>query len=86
MIQYAEGRNRGGGRTPPAFHTLAKDMSLNRGETHFTLRLRPFIILPSYYKYIYAPLSKSPSCVPEYAARYSSMLLVVLETLNKIIG
>ena len=31
-------------RASPAFHTLAKDMSLNRGETHFTLGLRPCII------------------------------------------
>ena len=29
---------------PPAFHTLAKNMSLNRGPTHFTLELRPCII------------------------------------------
>ena len=29
---------------PPAFHTLARDMSLNRGATHFTLGLSPSII------------------------------------------
>ena len=32
----AQLRGRGGG-APPAFHTLAKDMSLNRGVTHFKL-------------------------------------------------
>ena len=39
-----QGRNWGGdgGRPPPpAFYTLAKDMSLNRGATHFTLGPRP---------------------------------------------
>ena len=34
----------GGGTPPPEFHTLAKDMSPNRGATHFTLGLRPCII------------------------------------------
>ena len=29
--------------SPPAFYALAKDMSLNRGATYFTLKLRPFI-------------------------------------------
>ena len=32
------------GATPPAFHTLAKGMSLKRGKTHFTLGLSPSII------------------------------------------
>ena len=47
----------GGGRwrpPPPAFQTLAKDMSLNRGATHFTLGLRPCFI--SFFIYIPAPL------------------------------
>ena len=30
-------RRNGGGAPPPAFHTMAKDMSLNRGATRFTL-------------------------------------------------
>ena len=35
----------GGGRGAcPAFHTMAMDMYLNRGATHFTLGLRPCII------------------------------------------
>ena len=34
----------GGGAPPTAFHTLAKDMSLNRGATHFTLWLRTCFI------------------------------------------
>ena len=33
----------GGRAPPPAFHTLAKDISLNGGATHFTLRLKPCI-------------------------------------------
>ena len=45
---------------PPAFHTLAKDMSLNRGATHFTLVLSH----PSYFKYTCTPLSKLLSCAP----------------------
>ena len=51
-----QGRNCWGrwGRAPPqpAFHTLAKDMSLNRGATHFTLGLRPCII-SSFILHIY---------------------------------
>ena len=44
-----QGRNLvGGGRRgyapPPAFHNLAKDMSLDKGATHFTLGPRPCII------------------------------------------
>ena len=53
----------GGGAPPLAFHTLAKDMSLNRGASHFTLGLRP-LSRPSFYKYTCAPLSKLPSCAP----------------------
>ena len=34
----------GGARPPPTFHILTKDMSLNRGATHFTLGLRQCII------------------------------------------
>ena len=40
------GAQRGGdgsARPPPAFHTVAKEMSKNRGATHLTLRLRPCI-------------------------------------------
>ena len=52
-----------GARVPPAFRTLAKDMSL--AVTHFTLGLRPCIIShPSYYKYTCAPRSKLLSCAP----------------------
>ena len=43
-FQGGRGVNEGGrlGRAPrPAFYTLAKDMSLNRGATHFTLGPRP---------------------------------------------
>ena len=36
------------------FHTLAKDMFLNRGATHFTLGLRPCII-SSFLLQIYLP-------------------------------
>ena len=35
------GWGRWGRAPPPAFHTLAKGMSLNRGLTHFTFGLRP---------------------------------------------
>ena len=40
----------GGGASPPAFHTFAKDTSLNRGATHFTLELGHVLSHPSYYK------------------------------------
>ena len=42
-----QGRNLGalGARAPPAFHTLAKDMSLTGEETHFTLFMY-YLILP----------------------------------------
>ena len=33
-----------GAASPPAFHTLAKDISLNKGATRFTLGLRQCII------------------------------------------
>ena len=33
----------GAGGAPPEFYILVKDMSLNRGATHFTLELRPCI-------------------------------------------
>ena len=62
--QFQQGTTGGGGglraRAPPAFHTLAKDMSLNRGATHFTHVLSH----PIYYKYTCAPLSKLLSCAP----------------------
>ena len=38
------GRGALGGRAPPAFHTLAKDMSKHRDTTHFTPGSRPCII------------------------------------------
>ena len=41
-----------GGALPPAFHTLAKDMSLNSGVKHFTLGLRP-CIMPSLLSFSY---------------------------------
>ena len=39
----------------PAFHTLAKDMSLHRGTTHFTLGLIHALSHPSHHKDTYAP-------------------------------
>ena len=48
---------------PPAFHTLAKEMSLNRGVRHFTLG--HILCHPFYYKYTCAPLSKLTSCAPD---------------------
>ena len=53
---------------PPAFHTLAKDVS-NRGETHFTLRLRACIISSLLVKmYLRPPLKITPlrPCRPLY--------------------
>ena len=45
-LGFSRGETGGeGGAPPPVFHTLAKDMSKNRGATHFTLGLRPCIIL-----------------------------------------
>ena len=38
------GRGALGGRAPPAFHTLANDMSKHRDTTHFTPGSRPCII------------------------------------------
>ena len=50
---------RGGGAlgalAPPAFHTLAEDITRNGGATHFTLGLRPCLSHPSFYKYTCAP-------------------------------
>ena len=40
---FEQGRNGGQAleaRAPPAFYTLAKDVSVNRGITHFTFGLR----------------------------------------------
>ena len=61
----------GGAHAPPAFHTLAKGISLNGGATHFTLRLKPcisssFLIInipttPS-LNYPVAPLINGPIC------------------------
>ena len=42
FLQSHTGAQLGGG--PTTFHTLAKDMFLNRGATQFTLRVRPCII------------------------------------------
>ena len=54
----ATGVGGAGGAPPGAFHTLAKDMSINRGATHFTLDVRPCII-PSFLLQIYLrPLLK----------------------------
>ena len=59
-------RNLGGGRwgrvPPPVFHILVKDMSKNRGATHFTLGLRPCIISSFPLQIYLGPLSKLPSC------------------------
>ena len=41
ILDPGQGRDLGGGA---AFHTLAKDMSLIVGATHFTHELRPRII------------------------------------------
>ena len=56
------GGERWGRAPPPAIHTLSKEMSLNKGATHFTLGPRPCIItsLQIYLR----PLSKLPSCAP----------------------
>ena len=45
---------------PPAFYTLAMDMSLNRGAKHFTLVLSH----PSYINITAPPLSKFTSYAP----------------------
>ena len=65
-LYIGRGATRGalGARDPPAFHTLAKDMSLNRDATHFTLGLGHVLSYHSYYKYTCAPLWKCPSCAP----------------------
>ena len=61
IIQYRQCRQTGGEGTPhPAFHILSKDMTLNRGETHFTIGLRPCIILSSFYKHTCAPSQNYP--------------------------
>ena len=68
---------------PPAFHTLAVDMPLNRGATHFTLGLRS-CIFSSYLLQIYLPPhSKLPSCAPDGLCRlelhiYSEEFVVCL--------
>ena len=64
--QNQTGAQLGWGRAPPpAYHTLAKDMSLIRFATHFTLGLKPCII-PSYlyYKYTCAPPSQNYEVAP----------------------
>ena len=50
-------RNWGGG-APPAFYTLTKDMSLNRGATHYLVL--PILNIPA------VSHLKLPSCAPEY--------------------
>ena len=54
MIRGATGEGSLEARALPVFHTLAKDMSLNRGTTHFIHVLSH----PYYYEYTCAPLSK----------------------------
>ena len=54
---------------PPAFHTLAKDISLNRGATHFTLELSH----PSYYKLACAPLQN-----------YTVALLILYSVISRL--
>ena len=44
------GGRRMGRAPPPAIHTLAKDMSLIRGATHFTFGLRPSFLLKIYLR------------------------------------
>ena len=51
----------GGGASPPAFHTLTKDMFLIRGATHFTLGLRSCIISSFLLQiYLRPPLKIAP--------------------------
>ena len=52
---------RWGRAPPPAFHALAKDMSLIEAQhiLHYDKGHDP-----SYYKYTCVPLSKLPSCAP----------------------
>ena len=57
-----ERRAPGGLALPPAFHTLANDMSLNKDATHFTLGLRYYLSLPIIN--VPAPLSKNYPVVP----------------------
>ena len=65
----------GWGRAPPpAFHTLTKDMSKNRGKTHFTPGLSPYIIssfllqigitAPLFQNYTVAPMLARPNNRP----------------------
>ena len=68
-VKYIQERNLGGGgalgvRAPPTFHTLAKEISINRSVAHSGLGLKHVLSRPSYNKYTYAPLSKLPSCAP----------------------
>ena len=55
------GEQLGGGT--PAFHTLAEDMPLNRDTAHFTLRLRPCILILHIIN-IPAPPSQSYQVAP----------------------
>ena len=58
-----EGGGRWGLVPPPEFHSLAKDMSLNRGATHFKLGLRPCFISSILLQiYLVAPLIISRYC------------------------
>ena len=43
-LQFTAVQGRRGRSPTPAFHTLAEDMSLNRGATHFTLGQQPAVI------------------------------------------
>ena len=58
---------RRGRAPPPAFYTLAMDMSLNRGAKHLTLGIWPCIIL-SFLLQIYRcpPSQNLPSCAPDF--------------------
>ena len=55
-----------GARAPSCIsHTLVKDMSLNRGGTHFTLGLMQCIISSFLLQIYLCPLSNLPNCAHE---------------------
>ena len=62
-------------------HTLAKDMSLNRGATHFTLGLRPCFILSFLLKIYLRPPLKFTQLRPLYLPTLLDILFFFFKTM-----
>ena len=71
----------------PAFHTLAKDISLNRSATQLNTWAKGHALShPSYYKYTCAPLSKFPSCAPVSKNVIISLNVNLVDGVSECVG